>query len=128
MLGSFVTLPVLVAQWVGVVGLRHAGKTGAWWSMAAGVACGTLGIVVSFCGMFLISTFTGGGGGFGGGGNLILMAGATLPALGQVLFGIGFAIHGLRAARAASRMQELEQLTAAMSEEMSEMRRGGPAV
>lgn len=125
MLGYIVTLPMLIAQWVGIVGLRHAGRTGAWWSMAGGVACGTLGIVVSAAGMFLLSTD---GTGVGGPrvSTLMMIAGSGLPALGSILFGIGFALHGLKAARVADRMQELEQLAAAMSEEINQLRRGGP--
>ena len=38
----------------------------------------------------------------------------------------GFAMHGLKASRSASRMQELEQLTAAMSEEINQLRASSP--
>lgn len=126
MLGYIVTLPMLIAQWVGIVGLRHAGKSGAWWSMAAGVACSTLGIVSSTVGVLLLTASRSGG----GGPNLstmVMIGGSGLPALGSLLFGIGFALHGLRAARVANRVQELEQLAAAMSEEITQLRRGGPA-
>jgi hypothetical protein len=34
-------------------------------------------------------------------------------------------MHGLKASRSASRMQELEQLTAAMSEEFRQRRQAG---
>jgi hypothetical protein len=34
-------------------------------------------------------------------------------------------MHGLKASRSASRMQELEQLTAAMSEEINQLREAG---
>jgi hypothetical protein len=44
-----------------------------------------------------------------------------------ILFSIGFAIHGFAAARIANRTEELEQLTAAMSEEINRLREGGPA-
>lgn len=117
MLTSLVSLPVLVAQWVGILGLRHAGKSGAWWSMAAGVALGTLGMLMSVGGMFLWSTLGG-----RGSGNFLFMAASALPALGTLLFAIGFAIHGLRASRSAQRVEELEQLAAAMSEEINRLR------
>lgn len=42
-----------------------------------------------------------------------------------VLFVIGFAIHGLKTARVGERIRELEQLTEAMSEEITRMREGG---
>ena len=118
-LGFLVTLPVLVAQWIGILGLRHGGKGGAWWSMAAGVALSTLGAVTSIASMFLLS------GGWGSGEMLALIAFSAIPALGSLLFAIGFAMHGLRATRAASRLQELEQLTAAMSEEINQLRQSG---
>jgi hypothetical protein len=126
MLGYIVTLPMLIAQWVGILGLRHAGKNGAWWSMAAGVASGTIGVVAAVAGLVLMTTYRGSGGGPNIG-NVAMIAGSTLPALGNILFAIGFAMHGLQAARAANRMQELEQLAAAMSEEITQLRQGGPA-
>lgn len=56
---------------------------------------------------------------------MMLIAFSAIPALGSLLFAIGFAIHGLKATRAASRLQELEQLTAAMSEEINQLRQSG---
>jgi hypothetical protein len=119
MLGTLVTLPVLVAQWVGILGLRHGGRSGAWWSMAAGVVLSTLGFVTYFAGAFFFS------GGNGGGTEYLVLIASTIPALGSLLFAIGFAMHGLKASRSASRMQELEQLTAAMSEEINQLREAG---
>lgn len=119
MLGTLVTLPVLVAQWVGILGLRHVGRSGAWWSMAAGVALSTLGFVTYFAGAFFFSR------GSGGGTEYLVLIASTIPALGSLLFAIGFAMHGLKASRSASRMQELEQLTAAMSEEINQLREAG---
>jgi MFS family permease len=120
MLGYLITLPVLVAEWIGILGLRHVGKNGAWWSMAAGVALSTLGVVMSIAGAFLLSYGGGGGSGFP-----VIIAMSAIPALGSLLFAIGFAMHGLKATRAASRLQELEQLTAAMSEEINQLRQLG---
>ena len=119
MLGTLVTLPVLVAQWVGILGLRHVGRSGAWWSMAAGVALSTLGFVTYFAGAFFFSR------GSGGGTDYLVLIASAIPALGSLLFAIGFAMHGLKASRSASRMQELEQLTAAMSEEINQLREAG---
>jgi ATP:corrinoid adenosyltransferase len=116
MLGFLVTLPVLVAEWIGILGLRHGGKGGAWWSMAVGVALNTVGAVTSVASMFFLR------GGWVGGEMLMLIAFSAVPALGSLLFAIGFAMHGLKASRSASRMQELEQLAAAMSEEISQLR------
>jgi MFS family permease len=116
MMGFLVTLPVLVAEWVGILGLRHAGKNGAWWSMAAGVALSTLGVATSLASTFFLR------GGWGNSEFVMLIAIMAIPALGSLLFAIGFAMHGLRASRAAGRMQELEQLTTAMSEEINQLR------
>jgi hypothetical protein len=121
MMGYLITLPVLVAEWIGILGLRHGGKSGAWCSMAAGVALSTLGVITSFASTFLLR------GGWGNQEFLMMIAFMAIPALGSLLFAIGFAMHGLKASRAASRMQELEQLTTAMSEEINQLRRGGPA-
>lgn len=114
-LGSLVTLPVLVAQWVGILGLRHIGKSGAWWSMAVGVVLSTAGLVINIASRFFLHAV------FGGADTLFMVL-ASIPALGSLLFAIGFAMHGLKASRSASRMQELEQLTAAMSEEINQLR------
>lgn len=124
MLGFIVTLPLLIAQWVGILGLRHAGRTGDWWTMAAGVGCSTVGVIASVAGMFLMDILRSGGGGPGFG-SIMMIAGSGLPALGSILFGIGFALHGLRAARVANRVQELEQLASAMSEEINQLRETG---
>jgi hypothetical protein len=85
--------------------------------MAAGVTCSTIGLMISIGGMFLLS---------GPGSSLILFRISAVPSLGSLLFAIGFAMHGLRASRSASRMQELEQLTAAMSGEITQLRDRAP--
>lgn len=81
--------------------------------MATGVTFSTIGLMISIGGMFLLS---------GPGSSLILFCISTIPSLGSLLFAIGFAMHGLKASRSASRMQELEQLAAAMSEEINQLR------
>ena len=121
MSGFLVLLPVLIAQWVGVVGLRRADKNGAWWTMTAGTACSTLGTIASLVIMPLMYSRLSGSSGVG----LITtfaIASGGLSMLGSLLFAIGFAIHGLRASRAASRMQDLELLTTAMSEEIDRLK------
>ena len=115
MLGTLVTLPVLVAQWVGILGLRHTEKSGAWWSMAVGVVLSTAGLVMNIASRFFLHVV------FGSPDTFFVIL-ASIPALGSLLFAIGFAMHGLKASRSASRMQELEQLTAAMSEEINQLR------
>lgn len=123
MFGLILTLPLLIAQWVGILGLRHAGRSGDWWTMAVGIGCSTVGVIASVAGMFLMNIPGSGGPDFN---NIVLIAARGLPALGSILFGIGFAVHGLRAARVANRVQELEQLASAMSEEINQLRGAGP--
>ncbi len=128
MWGYLVMLPVLIAQWVGVVGLRRAGKSGAWWSMATGTACSTIAPILSMLAMSLIfPRLSGSSTSVYGSISTLAIAFSGLSMLGGLLFAIGFAMHGLKATRAASRMQDLEQLTAAMSEEIEKLRQGGPA-
>lgn len=118
--GSFIALPLMVAQWIGIFGLRHGGRSGAWWSMAAGTTPTTLGMatwvahVLLLHGPLAIQPST-----------LLLIAFNAMPALGSLLFALGFAVHGMRAARPAERLRDLEQLAAAMSEEIQHLRRGG---
>jgi len=112
-LSALVTLPVLVAQWVGIFGLSHTDKRGAWWSMAAGAGFSTLGVLTAVGSMFHLPSSNS---------SLIVLGANAIPALGSLLFAIGFAIHGLRAARLANRAKELEQLTAAMSEEINRLK------
>lgn len=119
MLGTLVTLPVLVAQWIGIHGLRHVGKNGAWWSMATGAVLSTCGFVISVASPWFLHLAYGDP-------QILILAIAAIPALGSLLFAIGFAMHGLKASRSASRMQELEQLTAAMSEEITQLRENPP--
>jgi hypothetical protein len=118
LLGAFVTLPALLAQWIGLVGLRHGGRSGAWWSMATGLALSTLGMASSFAYLLFLQ------GRWSGHSSLFMIGCTAIPAFGTLLFAIGFAIHGLRSARSASRMRELEQVAAAMSEEINQLRQG----
>jgi len=109
------TLPVLIAQWVGILGLGKANRNGAWWCMMSGIGCSTLGTVGSILFMLLMM-----GGIMGGmaGGMVSVIASGGLTGLGSLLFAIGFAIHGLQASRAQNRIGELEAIATAQSEEL----------
>jgi len=129
-----VFLGLMSGFWAGIVGLWKAKRGAAWWLMAIGITLGTIGPILYSVGSFILiqslsssmsttgvvsprpSAFSG-----------ILMAGGLLIPVGLILFSIGFAIHGFAAARIANRTEELEQLTAAMSEEINRLRQGGPA-
>lgn len=114
-------LPVLIAQWVGVVALAKSGRSGAWWCMTIGTVLTTLGTLAGLSIMVMamvrpswlsgssapFSTFMAASLG---------MMGASL--LGSLLFSIGFALHALKVSRLSQRTAELETLCAAMAEEM----------
>jgi len=127
-------LGLMSGFWAGIVGLWKTKRGAAWWLMAIGITLGTIGPILYSVGSWIViqsisssisstgvvssrpSAFSG-----------ILMAGVVLVPVGLILFSIGFALHGFAAARMANRAEELEQLAAAMSEEINRLREGGPA-
>ncbi len=52
-----------------------------------------------------------------------LIAASGLSTPGSLPFSIGFAIHGLKSARATQRIAELEEIAAAQGEELNRLRR-----
>lgn len=122
-LAYLLALPLLIALWIGVLALRQAGRTGAWWTMLAGVICSSLGALYPV-GTFLLVALNGSPSGPAPLASRII-AGTALPLVGYLLFAIGFALHGLKAASAAQRQRELEDLATAMSAELESLRQGG---
>jgi hypothetical protein len=119
-LGLFFLIAVIAGLWVGVLGLRQSGRNGVWWTMMlaiSGITLGALGIV----GFPVLSSTP-----LGASGESIAILGicSAIITFGMLLFVIGFAIHGLKAARVNERVRELEQLTEAMGEEINRMREG----
>lgn len=126
-------LGLMAGIWAGVVGLWKARRGAAWWMMAIGVALGSIGPILYAMGTWMLfdsiraSSASTGPVSFGASATpTILMASGLLIPVGLILFSVGFAIHGFAAARMANRAEELEQLTAAMSEEITRLREGGP--
>jgi hypothetical protein len=125
--GTFlIALPILIAQWVGIIGLGKVSRNNAWWCMMSGIACSTLGVIgstlfmiLSIAGMSLESL-----GGFSAA-TFSLIAMSSLSGLGSLLFAIGFALHGLQASRAQARIGELEAIAAAQGEELNRQRAYG---
>ncbi|MEK7953964.1 hypothetical protein [Luteolibacter soli] len=128
-------LGLMSGFWAGIVGLWKARRGAAWWMMAIGITFLTIGPFLYSAGTMILfrslgstsasassSAFSVGGSAIPG----LLMAGGLLIPIGLILFSVGFAIHGFAAARATNRAEELEQLTAAMSEEINRLREGGP--
>lgn len=123
-------LGLMSGFWAGIAGLWKARRGAAWWMMAIGMAFLTIGPLLYGLGLWtMMSSFRTGapsGSTFPTGPTIVLMASGLLIPFGLLLFSVGFAIHGFAAARAANRAEELEQLTAAMSEEINRLREGGP--
>jgi hypothetical protein len=123
MLGVLPALLLVVCQWVGVIGLAGRGRDGPWRLMCGGTAATTLGMVGTLG--VLVLSFTDMARGTGGAeplGVFALLFAAGAGFLGTLLFGTGFAWHGLKARRSQERASELEQLVAAMDEELRRLR------
>lgn len=106
-------LPIVVAQWVGVIGLAKGGREVAWYCMATGAGISTffllIQLLISVGGMVApaaINSFQN----FGQG---IMLALFSLSSLGTLTFFIGFALHGMQAAKSRQRASELEAIAAA---------------
>jgi hypothetical protein len=121
-LGILLSLPVLIGQWVGILGLRKTERNMAWWFMMVGICFTTLGLIISATFFGLIE--------FGQSSLLSSPSFRTcstlelsgLCGLGSLLFAIGFAIHGQLASKGHQRICELESIAAAQSEELNILR------
>ena len=113
------SLPVLVAQWIGVLAFRRGPRGVSWMLMLWGVIIGSLTPLYPFISMFFQSRMISGAYGM----NYWMIYLPSMVALfSSGLFFIGFALHGLKAARTAERQGELEQLAAAMAEEIDRLK------
>jgi hypothetical protein len=121
----FFALPILIGQWVGILGLGKVSRNNAWWCMMSGIACSTLGAFGSA--IFMILMIAGTSAGVGGmtSGAIFMLVSGGLSGLGSLLFAIGFALHGLHASRAQARIGELEAIAAAQGEELNRQRAYG---
>ncbi len=127
--GLLAVLPAivtLVAQWIGMISMRNE-RNGAWWTMMIGTAMSTLGYLATIVSVALAFTgvSTSRGYGFYSSANVVIIAVAGLITLGGLVFASGFAMHGLRRKAAREREQQLEAVTAAMSEELRVARERG---
>ncbi len=116
------TLPILVGQWIGILGLGKSDRGPAWRLMLAGACLSTLGTIgsVLFVAvmMFGLSSTPGT---LSSGVFSILISGG-FSGLGSLLFAIGFAIHGQQASKTRQRVTELEAIAAAQGEELNRHR------
>jgi hypothetical protein len=136
LIGTVLLLGVVVGIWVGLAGLWRTRRGAAWWLMAVGTALNTIGPIAFVAGSILMANAVSRSVAVGGGPAASLSSGLNIPIgasvlttagvlaipVGLLLFGIGFAIHGMKAARTQERMGELEQLTQAMDEEISRLK------
>lgn len=111
-------LPVLIAQWIGVVNLAKTGRRGEWWSMLIGTILITLGPILQ---MFILTFIK-----FGSGDPMstvetwMLIGG--ISTLGSLLFAAGFGVHGYRSSRRHDRITELEMMNLAQATELERLR------
>lgn len=115
------SLPILIGQWIGILGLSKTGRNVAWWFMMAGICCSTLGSISSglIIGLALTNnSFLG----LSSQHREIFIATSGLAVLGSLLFAIGFAIHGQRTSNIHQRVTELEVIATAQSEELNRLR------
>ena len=118
--GLLFTLPILIGQWVGILGLGKGDRNMAWWFMMIGICCTTLGGIGTWLYMGLMLTngsFLRSSGFMG-----VFMAASALTGLGSLLFTVGFAIHGQQASKTQQRIAELEAIAAAQGEELNRQR------
>ena len=120
--GFLLALPVLIVQWVGVIALGKCGRTGAWWTMLVGTVLSTLGAILSAVFVFVLIRRLA-----GSGSDQIVIYMAVIggvSGLGSLLFTVGFAMHGLSSRRMKERVEELESVLAAQSEQLDRQNLG----
>lgn len=119
--GVIFILPILIAQWVGILGLGKAKHDTAWWCMMIGV-CGTTLSTISSC-VFMGMLMAGFSSISGLGSTFYFLIPSSLSGLGSLLFAIGFAIHGQQASKVDQRIAELETIANAQGAELNCLRR-----
>jgi len=121
---AFLGLPILFAQWVGILAFRRGPRGASWILMLCGAIISAL--VQSYRFLSLLLPILGASGGLGRNDWLTYLP-SFVGIFGSALFFVGFALHGLKAARTAERQAELEQLTAAMAGEIDRLKSGSRA-
>ena len=113
-LGLFMAIPILIAQWLGVLGLAKNGRNPAWWWMAVGTGLTTLGTILTpvlLWVAFSLDSF---------GESMLLLTGTgAMTGLGSLVFVVGFAMHGMKSRKVMERVVELESVLAAQQEQLS---------
>lgn len=113
-LSALLYVPILVAQWIGVIAIGKGRRSGGWWCMLIGLAFATLGGVawplvrvgISQSSLGSIDTM-----------HMISLIG-LLSTFGSLLFMVGFAMHALGFRRVCERVSELEMVIEAQNEQL----------
>ncbi|MEO5713079.1 MAG: hypothetical protein ABIT37_06285 [Luteolibacter sp.] len=123
-IGFLVTIPILIAQWIGILGLGKRDRSPAWKCMLAGICCNSLGAVGTI--VFSVNMMLGSFSSISGSGFSSSMVGlvalSSLSGLGSLLFFIGFAMHGQKGSASQIRIGELEAIAATQGEELNRLR------
>ena len=117
---GLLSLPLLIAQWIGLLAMRKRSKGSAWWTMMAGTLMSTLGQLLGIgmiAAVWVMSQNSGAGGDEWIPVMMLLLG--VLQSLGALVFTIGFAIHGVGLKREADRVTELEMIIAAQNEQLA---------
>ena len=104
-----ISVPIVVAQWVGVVAIGNGRRGGPWWCMLMGAIFVSLGMIAGP----ILSII-------GAGSELIylMMGGGLISSFGSLLFMVGFAMHALGFRRVCDRVTELEMVIEAQNEQL----------
>ena len=117
---SLVILPVMIGLWIGTMGLGKAKRDGAWWCMISGITLQSIIMLVHLAitfGMMLSPDLFDPVNGFAFG-----IGTWAVSSLGSLLFAIGFALMGWKAARRSDRITELELMNLAQATELERLR------
>ena len=117
---DLVIIPVLIGQYIGVIGLARTRRDRAWSSMAAGTVLQTIGLILTLVTLTWVKNNT------GQWRPLDLVSFFTISRscslFGTLLFAIGFALMGWKAARRGDRITELELMNLAQATELERLR------
>ncbi|MCW1885833.1 hypothetical protein OKA04_13920 [Luteolibacter flavescens] len=124
LLFTLFNLPILIAQWIGVLNLRRKREGASWILMLTGTIIGSLTPLLPILRLILSGLSVR----IPNLGEWFIFLPAMVGILGSMLFFVGFAMHALRISRGNDRAAELEQLAAAMAQEIDRLKaeRGTP--
>lgn len=109
----------LIFQWIGVVMLGKSSRSRAWWLLVAGTLFTTIALLLIYLAPLIVPRS------YTSGDFPLMIVGWTTSIAGNLLFIGGFALHALSLSRGTDRNKELEEVAAAMSEELQRLRERG---